>query len=161
MHVNRKGSCLFLFQISFSLIVFRHFLSMNCNVATPEVSLDFQPSYGTCHDILQMWKNGQSYLTKCWNIWLTEYLPSLRERRRNEMKASKGEIVRQPICGEIVLVREDGLSRGKWKMAKIVNLVESAVDKVVRAVTIKYPSGRIGKRPLRDIFPLECGVSDE
>ena len=77
------------------------------------------------------------------------------------MRASKGEINRQPICGEIVIVREDGLSRGKWKMAKIVNLVESAVDKVVRAVTIKYPSGRIGKRPLRDIFPLECGLIDE
>ena len=72
------------------------------------------------------------------------------------MKSIKGEVHRNPQIGEVVIVRDDALPRGKWKVAKILKLLESEVDGVARAVKLRLPSGRITQRPLRMIYPLEC-----
>ena len=132
-----------------------HFLSINHKAGIPEIEISYMPNQDTRTKLLLMWKKGQSYINKFWQLWITEYLPSLRERHKIQMKGIKGEVDRKPKCGEIVIVNED-LPRGKWKMAQIVNLIKGDIDGVERAVTLRYPSGKLAKRPFKLIYPLEC-----
>ena len=133
-----------------------HFLSVNNKIGCPDINVMSTPDQGIRTNILQAWKKGQNHLKRFWNLWINEYLPSLRERYNVKMKSIKGEVHRNPQIGEVVIVRDDALPRGKWKVAKILKLLESEVDGVARAVKLRLPSGRITQRPLRMIYPLEC-----
>ena len=95
-------------------------------------------------------------MNRFWNIWQSEYLQFSRERHTINMKPIKGEVTRMPTLNEIVIVKEDGISRGQWKMAKIVNLIESECDGVIRAVELLLLDKRKVRRPLRLVYPLEA-----
>ena len=118
--------------------------------------MDYTPYEDTRSNVLTIWKQGQCHLNKFWKSWLTEYLPSLRERFNTEMKPAKGEVDRTPNVGEIVIVKEEDFPRGKWKIAKIIKVIDSESDGLQRGVKLRYPSGRITNRPFRLIYPLEC-----
>ena len=92
---------------------------------------------------------------------MLDYLPALRERISNEMKRVKGEVVREPIIGELVIVREDGMPRGKWKVAKIENIISSEIDGLQRAAKLITISGKIITRPIRDVYPLEANPMED
>ena len=111
--------------------------------------------------LLETWKRGQQELDKFWKIWTDEYLKSLREIQTMNMKPIKGEINRIPKIGEVVIIKEDDLPRGTWKMARIVGLIESEVDKMHRAVNLVTSSGRKIKRPFRLIYPMEGSNIEE
>ena len=57
--------------------------------------------------------------------------------------------------GEVVIIKEEGLSRGSWKLSRIQKLIESDIDGAQRAAILITPNGKIIKRPLRLIYPLE------
>ena len=88
-------------------------------------------------------------------MWQTEYLENIREKQSVAMKPIKGEVRRKPIIGEIVIIKDDDLPRGCWKIGRIQNLIESDVDEVHRAAVIVLSSGKTIKRPFRYIYPLE------
>ena len=79
------------------------------------------------------------------------------------MKSVKGEVRRKPTIGDVVVVKDEGLPRGKWKLARIIGLIKGEVDGIERAANLKFSSGRTAKRPLKFIFPLECDgyIEDE
>ena len=120
--------------------------------------MSYTPDQDTRAHLLEMWKKGQGYLKKFWKSWLTEYLPSLRERYNAVMKAIKGEVDRKPKIGEIVIVKEEDLPRGRWEIVRVQNLSE--VDGLERAAKLQFSSGRTSSRPLRLLYPLEYEVDD-
>ena len=126
-----------------------HFLSINYKTGVPEIELEYSRDQDTRLKVLQMWKKGQTHLDKFWKVWLTEYLPSLREKGNIHMKSIKGEINRKPHVGEVVIIKEEDLPRGKWKLARVVNLIKGEIDNIERAATLQYTSGRITKRPFQ------------
>ena len=128
-----------------------HFISLNYKIGTPEVVEEFRPR----ETLLETWRKGQVLLNRFWQSWSSEYFQELRERNKLKMKQVKGEIERYPKPDEVVLIREPNISRGNWKMAKVIKVICSEIDKVPRAVKLLLSSRRVIKRPLKDVYPLE------
>ena len=90
-------------------------------------------------------------------MWSNDYLQSLRETHTANMKPVKGQVNRVPRIGEVVILKEELIPRGRWKLARIESLVEGSVDGVHRAAVVMTSSGKRLKRPYRMIYPLEAG----
>ena len=105
-------------------------------------------------------------LTHFWNRFSSQYLSSLSERHLSKNLPRDG---RQPKIGEVVLIKNDLLPRGRWKIARIVN-VTPGPDGVVRRVELQPPYQNLTPdtkknkpsetmfRPPRLLVPLECEV---
>ena len=105
-------------------------------------------------------------LTHFWNRFSSQYLSSLSERHLSKNLPRDG---RQPKVGEVVLIKNDILPRGRWKIARIVN-VTPGPDGVVRRVELQPPylnltpdmkKNKLSEtmfRPPRLLVPLECEV---
>ena len=124
-----------------------HFLSINCNTGVPNVDTEYEPTQLSAKQLLESWKRGQVHLNRFWEIWLTEYLQSLRETHTLRMKPVKGEVTRKPQIGEVVIIKEEGAPRGSWKLARIETLIEGEVDNIHRAAVLITSSGKRLKRP--------------
>ena len=60
---------------------------------------------------------------------------------------------------DVVTIKEDGMPRGSWKLARIQSLIKSDVDRISRAAALIIPSGKVLKRPYRMIYPLEGNIA--
>jgi len=135
------------------------FLTMNPKVGIPELSTrkplsDYEIlNLGTTEKILQTWKKGHNRLEQFWKLWRNGYLLSLRERFQMYLKHPRKQSQLSPSQGDIVLVKED-LPRGRWKLAKIVQL-HQGIDGRVRSAQIMLPSSKLTTRPLSCLYPLE------
>ena len=93
------------------------------------------------------------HLLKCkaavWKRWSQEYLRSLRERHRNLLGA-KGAV---PVVGDVVILKTDEKSRGKWPLGIIEELIVGK-DGVVRAAKVRTGKNQL-ERAIQHLFPLE------
>ena len=85
-------------------------------------------------------------------------MQALRERKSAEMKSVKGEIIGFPKIDDVVLLKEEPLPRGKWRIGKVIELIKSDADNVEPAVELLLPSGRKLRRPFKYLYPLELGI---
>ena len=90
-----------------------------------------------------------------WVRWVREYLNALRERHQLNLKPDENF----PAEGDILLIKGDSPSRGKWLVGKVTHLISSR-DSVIRGAKLMTAHGDI-ERPLRFLYPLEprCDVS--
>ena len=72
------------------------------------------------------------------------------------MKGVKGEFQKGPMTGEMVLIKEKNMPRGRWKVGRIEEVLSSEIDGLQRAARVKTKSGKILIRPLRELYPLEA-----
>ena len=131
------------------------FLSISGYTGCPDIEEEDYMTKFSVSNLLNSWKKGQKHLNSFWNKWNAEYLDMLRERKSIKLKPIKGEVRRKPKVGEIVIIKDEKIPRGNWKVAKVKNLIESEVDLVHRAATLEMPNGRILKRPFKYLYPLE------
>ena len=82
-----------------------------------------------------------------WSRWLREYLPSLTVRQ----KWTKEEIPLKQ--GDVVLISEDNIPRGKWKLGKVVDTFPGK-DGRIRTVRVQTKKGMIN-RPVQKLHLLE------
>ena len=92
-------------------------------------------------------------VTKFWNKWLHSYLNSLQVLPKWRAKDS-----RVISTDQIVIIREDNTPKGKWKLARIIEVFRDN-DGLVRRVTLRNSKGREISRPTNKIAILE-GVAD-
>lgn len=107
--------------------------------------------------LLQIWLTGQKLLQQFWKIWRAEYITALREKHTRHIKQTRVKQNYIPQLNDVVLL-EENLPRGQWRLAKVVQLIPSN-DNQIRAVKIKTPSGKILCRSPRCLFPIETSVS--
>ena len=122
----------------------------------------------------QMCAERLKYLEKLrnyfWTRWSREYTAELREIHSRRKVGNK---TRQPTLDEVVLVKNEKLPRGTWKMGRIVKL-KPGRDGQVRSVVVRVlkgkknasrltKTGRIRKiknielnRSPQHLVPLEC-----
>jgi len=102
-----------------------------------------------CQNInkLTRWRLLQRITQEYWKIWLTEYMLMLQKRSKWNKK--EPNIAK----GELVLVKDDDLSSGKWPLGRIQE-IHRGNDGLVRTVTIKNSSGGLLKRPITKISRL-------
>ena len=92
-----------------------------------------------------------------WRRWRTEYLQELREAHRY-YPPPKGIHGRVGI-GDVVLVHEENLPRGLWRLGRIENLMPGA-DGNIRGAAVRITSKGQGhpiiiNRPIQRLYPLE------
>jgi hypothetical protein len=104
--------------------------------------------------LVAYWKYKQRHLDALWKHWYSEYLLSLRERGNATHHGQKRHVRSHPVVGEIVLVRDEDIPRGSWKIARVQRLHNSS-DGKVRAAEIMLPFGRIINRTVNFLYPLE------
>ena len=101
------------------------------------------------------------YLTRklqhFWNRWRREYLVDLREFHK--LKQQKPVDVAKD---DVVLIHEDNVKRGEWKMGVIEELITGKDGQVRGAKVRKLGRGKfeILTRPLQKLYPLEITNRD-
>ena len=100
-------------------------------------------------------KHLNNALNQFWRCWRQEYLIELREAHRFGSTGTSGTPV---ALNELVMLHEEGLPRGFWRLAKIEDLIIGR-DGRARGAKLKV-SSRDGtvttlQRPLSLLFPLE------
>jgi hypothetical protein len=98
-------------------------------------------------DILHLWKKRKSLLDQFWRRWRHEYLleQNVRRKWRNP--------VENDLVGKIVLLKEDGLKRNMWKLARIESVIKSK-DGLIHAAMVKTAKTTI-RRPIQKLALLE------
>ncbi|XP_011873966.1 PREDICTED: uncharacterized protein LOC105565188 [Vollenhovia emeryi] len=122
-----------------------HFL-----VGTP---LNSFPSRDICdvnENRLVRWQRIEQLRQHFWRRWSTEYIHSLQERQK--WKINKG---RQLKMGQLVLLKQQGLTPLHWLLGRIIQ-VHADSEGNARSATIKTASGSV-VRPLSKIaiLPIE------
>ena len=106
-----------------------HFLGTNCKLGLPDAAVEeYSPYELSSDDLLESWRRGQVHLNNFWKIWTNDYLQTLRETHTSNLKPIKGQVNRIPSIGEVVILKEDLIPRGRWKLGRIEALIESSVD---------------------------------
>ena len=95
-------------------------------------------------------------LNHFWKRWRQEYLTELRESHRNYSQRCTGTPVIS--VGDVVVVQDDALPRGFWKLGLVEELFEGK-DGVARGALVRL-APRNGKqsvlrRPIQCLYPLE------
>ena len=113
-------------------------------------------------------KHLANVLNHFWNRWRYEYLSELREvhsytaRRRSKSKHSTVSM------GDVVVVHDEHLPRGLWKLGKIMSVMKGQ-DGYIRGATVRIGNKDGQKvllnRPIQLLYPLEVqseeSVSEE
>ena len=90
-----------------------------------------------------------------WTQWRKEYLLSLQ--KRNKWSSPK----RNFQSNDVVLVKDDDVSRNLWPMGKVVSVEKSDCDGLVRSVQVYCAStGSTLKRPIHKLVLL-VGVDED
>ena len=87
-----------------------------------------------------------------WNRWKSEYLTDLREHHCLKDKANN--FISE---GDVVLVQDDQLNRGQWKIGIIEGLIVGK-DGHVRGVNLRVSGTgkpQFCSRPVQKVYPLE------
>ena len=96
-------------------------------------------------------------LTHFWNRWRREYMTDLREYHK--LSDCKTVPVKK---GQIVLLQEENVKRGQWKVA-VVDDVIYGKDGEPRGAVVRKSPGKRGRlellhRPLQKLYPLEIST---
>ncbi len=104
-------------------------------------------------------------LNQFWNRWRTEYLNELREAH-NHFRGKTNNTAKGPRLevGEVVIVHNERLPRGLWKLGRVQELLKSR-DGYCRGVIVKTiaRNGQLEllRRPIQLLYPFEiCGSSE-
>ena len=107
-------------------------------------------------DFTRRMKHLSKVLTDFWRRWRTEYLLELREAHRHHHAS---DVTDSPInVGDIVIVHEENLPRGLWKLGRVEKLMVGTDGRVRCAEVRVITSGRLSstmKRPLQHLYPIE------
>ncbi|KAJ8928495.1 hypothetical protein NQ314_018947 [Rhamnusium bicolor] len=104
---------------------------------------------------INKWKVREKTLNKFWKRWSSDYLQQLRTA--HHLNPKKSTVFKE---GDIVLLHEQNIPRTLWNIVRITNLFHGR-DGKVRACEVRLPSGKIFKRPIQLLYPLELGNEEE
>ena len=93
------------------------------------------------------WKQVQALQSMFWSRWVKEYLPTLTRRACWRDRTPNFRV------GELVLLQDDDLKRGRWPLARITKVMPGQ-DGVVRVIEVKTRNGAY-KRPSTKVLKLE------
>ncbi|KHN71887.1 hypothetical protein Tcan_01213, partial [Toxocara canis] len=89
-----------------------------------------------------------------WDSWRDEYLVSLREQQCMMHREPRNAVSREPKKGEMVIIQDEKIPRGHWKMGLITKIQRSEHNHI-GSVRLKTPTNQNLERPISQLFPLE------
>ena len=99
------------------------------------------------------WRIIQAFADHYWRRWMSEYLPSLIERRKWLSKS------RNLRVGDIVLIVDENTPRGQWPLG-LVERVYEGPDKVVRSADVRFKD-TVLHRPVIKLCLLEAETEED
>jgi hypothetical protein len=92
------------------------------------------------------WRQAQELITRFWRRWMTEYVPSLMERRKWTRESRNVQV------GDLVLIVDHNAPRGTWLTGTVSRLLPAKSSlptgkQVVRTVWVKTTTGEY-RRPV-------------
>ena len=81
-------------------------------------------------------EQSQMIVDHFWKRWLTEYVPHLTERKKWARTS------RNPEVGDLVLVVDVNTPRGQWPIGKIVEVIPSKSDQMIRQVKVNIATAK-------------------
>lgn len=95
----------------------------------------------------RLWRQTQALADQFWRRWLKEYVPGLACRQKWARET------RNLACGDLVILVEEDMPRGKWPLGRVVEVMPGP-DGRVRSARIRVRGGEV-HRPARKICVLE------
>ena len=117
-----------------------HFLLGRASVEVP------QGPFQETKNLHKRFEFVQSIVNQFWKRFVQEYLPTLMRRSKWILKGRQLEI------GDIVLLTDPNVSRGKWDLARIMNVFPGH-DGIIRNVEVKTKSG-VYRRSIQRCCPI-------
>lgn len=97
-------------------------------------------------------------LDQFWSRWKNEYLTELRSSHR--YPGFKQKVARQIKSGDAVIIEDEVMPRGYWRLGVVETLLVGR-DEEVRAATVRTHSKPIVlKRPIQKLYPLEVRTEE-
>ncbi|XP_047993810.1 uncharacterized protein LOC125232218 [Leguminivora glycinivorella] len=107
----------------------------------------------TKQQLIEGWRRGETIMREYKDMFMNQYLLSLRERYKNSTKQPRVKTHNEPCVGDIVQMKGDTKNRENWKVGKIVELIKGA-DGLCRVARVKIDNGTF-TRSLLHLYPLE------
>ena len=108
------------------------------------------------HQLTRRVKHLASVLNHFWKRWRSEYMNELRESHR--YSAKKTSVHSAVSKGDVVIVHDDTLPRGLWKLGRIQEVLTGS-DKQPRAALVRVASRDrqhvFLRRPIQLLYPLD------
>ena len=98
--------------------------------------------------VRRRWRHSQFLADQFWHRWRKEYVPYLV--RRSKWR----ELQRNVRCGDLVLVVDEDVPRGKWRLGRVTAPIASA-DGLVRSAEVTTKKGTL-VRPIGKLALLEA-----
>ncbi len=130
----------------------------NLQNAEQQKDPDYVPVLDSTGRTLKFWKSSQKYLDKCWDLFEKQYLVSLQERYQFQHRQGRTSSC-IPKEGAIVLIHDEQLPRGYWKVGRIVK-INFREDNQISSAEVLTPSRKVLSRPLNLLYPLEIDAAE-
>ena len=124
-------------------------LTMKSKLVSPPPGV-FQKNDVYCR---KRWRVAQHLANCFWTRWRTGYLQLLQSRQKWTKKRRNLQV------DDVVLLKEDGMGRGHWPMARVVEAHQSK-DGLVRSVTLRVKDSTL-KRPVHKTVLLVAANNGE
>lgn len=109
--------------------------------------------------LIEGWKRGNMIMNEYKDMFVNQYLLSLRERYRNSPKQARVRSHKAPQIGDVVQIKGDTKNRESWKVGKIVELIKGK-DDLIRVAKVKVDTS-IFTRSIAQLYPLEVEEEPE
>ena len=97
------------------------------------------------------WKLSRELIQVFWRQWSQTYLDGLRKKAKWR-NSSDG-----PVIGQIVLLTEPDIPRESWRMARVIEIINT--DQLhVRRIKVRDASGTVFDRHVTGVVPLELDL---
>ncbi|XP_065180039.1 uncharacterized protein LOC135810477 [Sycon ciliatum] len=120
------------------IITPNHFIAPTRSLGLPDdiQSDDYMPQRDPVATITSLQKKQQAALDTFWKLWRDDYILALRSRQPINHRLRRSRTT-GPKIGDMVMIKNDQLPRGMWKMGKIRELHDSAQDGKSRSATVQ------------------------
>ena len=127
----------------------------------PAIGEDAPDCTATCCNLTRQIQHLSKILTDFWKRWRSEYLLELRDMHHHS-RSARG-VNYEISVGNIVVVHDENLPRGLWRLGKVEELIVGA-DGNVRCARVRISSPNRSpisvKRSLQRLYPLELSSDD-
>ncbi|KAK7601967.1 hypothetical protein V9T40_009408 [Parthenolecanium corni] len=131
-----------------------HFLQGNLGIYKFNPNLLSSDQTPTAQQLNRFIRQNEQYTNQLWKCWRQLYLTHLREKIPKPLPNAYRTAPSWPKIGDLVHVLDYQSKPGVYKLAKIIDLVESR-DGAIRHAKIQFAKGFISERPLKFLAPLE------
>ncbi|XP_061709729.1 uncharacterized protein LOC133519692 [Cydia pomonella] len=121
-----------------------------------EISESYRPDQDDTRakqNLLDSWKRGQNMLKHFKNMFINQYLTSLRERYQHSHKQPRVKSHKEPSVGDLIQIKGESKNRNTWRVGKIVQLIRGS-DGYCRVAQVQV-GGSIFTRSIGHLYPLE------